>query len=185
MPSERQDVTILGAGIVGVACALAAQERGLRVLLIDRDLPGEATSFGNAGVVSHWSCVPQSLPGVWKGVPRWLIDPEGPVRVRWRDAVQLLPWFASFLRHSAPATVDRVADAMFRLMQGNIETYRRHLAGTGHEDLVVDSWYVNLFRGEQRASLDDLAIRLRTERGAPVEVVGAAALRDIDTGCVA
>ena len=163
-----------------MACALAAQERGLSVALIDRDAPGDATSFGNAGVVSPWSCVPQSLPGVWKSVPRWLLDPAGPVKVRWRDALRLAPWFASFLRHSSPRSVGRIADAMDRLMQGNIETYRRYLAGTGRDDLVVDSWYVYLFRGEQRASLDDLAFQLRIERGAPVEVAGAAELRSLE-----
>ncbi|MCP5072918.1 MAG: FAD-binding oxidoreductase, partial [Rhodobacteraceae bacterium] len=60
--NEPPDVTVLGAGIVGICSALSLAEKGLRVRLIDRDDPGQATSHGNAGVISPWSVVPQSMP---------------------------------------------------------------------------------------------------------------------------
>ena len=47
-----ETVTIVGAGIVGICCALSLQERGSKVRLIDRGAPGQETSFGNAGVIS-------------------------------------------------------------------------------------------------------------------------------------
>ena len=40
MSSER-DATVIGAGIVGVCCALYLQRAGLKVRLIDRGAPGE------------------------------------------------------------------------------------------------------------------------------------------------
>ncbi|HBX7448448.1 TPA: FAD-binding oxidoreductase, partial [Klebsiella pneumoniae] len=40
------DVIVLGAGIVGVSCALYLTERGKKVVLIDRREPGEETSYG-------------------------------------------------------------------------------------------------------------------------------------------
>lgn len=46
-PQSPPDVTILGAGIIGVWCALTALERGLKVHVIDRLAPREATSHGN------------------------------------------------------------------------------------------------------------------------------------------
>ena len=174
------DVTILEAGIVGICCALAAQERGLTVTLIDRGAPGQATSFGNAGVVSPWSCVPQCTPGVWKKVPLWLLDPKGPVKLRWRDLGTILPWTARFLRNATPAKVNRIADAMERLMRDNVDTYRRFLAGTGDEDLLVDSYMVAVSRGRARPSPDDPDWRLRLDRGAPVDFIGASELRDLE-----
>lgn len=178
--AKSSDVTIVGAGIVGVCCALSALERGLSVTLIDRLGPGEATSYGNAGVISPWSCVPQCLPGVWKAVPGWLLDPSGPVKLNWRDVHHVLPWALRFLRNATPKRVERIADAMDMLMRGNVETYRRHLNGTGHDDLLCGSWYVNIFRDRVRPSLEDLAWKLRVDRGAPVEIVGAAELREIE-----
>lgn len=43
------DVTIVGAGIIGICSALSLIEAGLSVRLIDPGEPGQATSFGNAG----------------------------------------------------------------------------------------------------------------------------------------
>ena len=65
-----EHVTIVGAGIVGICTALSLLEKKFTVELIDRDLPAEGASYGNAGVVSPWSCVPQSMPGIWKNIPK-------------------------------------------------------------------------------------------------------------------
>ena len=46
------EVTIVGGGIIGICSALSLQERGIKVRLIDRESPGQTTSFGNAGVIS-------------------------------------------------------------------------------------------------------------------------------------
>lgn len=174
------DVTILGAGIVGVCCALSALERGLTVTIIDRKDPGEETSYGNAGVISPWSVVPQCTPGVWTSVPRWLLDPKGPVKLRWRDLPSILPWAWSFLRNATPEKVERISDAMSLLMLENVEVYRRHLSGTGHENLLADSLHVSVYRGRARPTLEDLPYRLRTARGASVEIIGANDLRDLE-----
>ncbi|MEM7507078.1 MAG: FAD-dependent oxidoreductase [Pseudomonadota bacterium] len=174
------DVTILGAGIIGVATALNALERGLSVEIIDERSPGEATSFGNAGVISPFSVVPQCLPGIWKDVPRWLLDPRGPVKLRWRNLPQVLPWALSFLRNATPERVNRIADAMALLMQHNVDVYRRHLAGTGHEGLIVDAMNVTVFRGAAKPNMQDLALSLRTARGAGVEIIDQSDLRDLE-----
>jgi len=44
-----QSVTVLGAGIIGICCALELQRRGFQVRLLDRRGPGEETSSGNGG----------------------------------------------------------------------------------------------------------------------------------------
>ncbi|MCP4980130.1 MAG: FAD-binding oxidoreductase, partial [Gammaproteobacteria bacterium] len=54
------ETTIIGGGIVGICCGLALVEAGMRVLLIDKNDPGQGASYGNAGVISPWSIVPQS-----------------------------------------------------------------------------------------------------------------------------
>ena len=78
-----EHATIIGAGIVGICTAISLLEKGFEVVLIDRDEPAEGASHGNAGVISPWTCVPQSMPGLWRNIPKWLVDPEGPVAVRW------------------------------------------------------------------------------------------------------
>lgn len=56
------EIIVLGAGIVGVATAIALQDQGHDVQLIDRRGPGEETSFGNAGVIQSEARAPYAMP---------------------------------------------------------------------------------------------------------------------------
>src|SRR5690606_11191810 len=53
---------VVGAGMVGVGTALALQERGWSVLLVDRSGPGTETSYGNAGIIQTEAVSPYALP---------------------------------------------------------------------------------------------------------------------------
>ncbi len=50
--SENYDLAIVGAGIVGLGCALAAAKRGLRVIVIDRNAQADGASVRNFGFVT-------------------------------------------------------------------------------------------------------------------------------------
>jgi len=181
MPAnENPDVTIIGAGIVGICCALSLLEKGKSVRLIDRGEPGQGTSYGNAGVISPWSCVPLSLPGLWKEVPFWLLDPDGPVSVRPGYLPKVIPWTLRFFREGRSRRVREISKSMAELQRPNVDLYKRHLAGTGHEDLLQDCWYLHVYRDGRKARLDDLAWQLHAEQGAPIERIDGDALREIE-----
>ncbi len=155
-------------------------ELGHRVRVLDPDPPASGASHGNAGVISPWTCVPQSMPGLWRSVPKWLLDPEGPLVVRWRYAAQFLPWAVKFLRAGQAEKLPAIADAMSALNRPNIDLYRHHLRGTGQEHLVANSCYVHVYRRASAIDLNALAWRIRAERGVPMEVVDAATLREME-----
>ena len=50
--SERFDLAVVGAGIVGLATALAVARRGLRVVVMDRDAQSNGASVRNFGFVT-------------------------------------------------------------------------------------------------------------------------------------
>jgi FAD dependent oxidoreductase TIGR03364 len=52
MAADRFDLTVVGAGILGLACALAAARRGKRVLVIDRDAQANGASVRNFGFIT-------------------------------------------------------------------------------------------------------------------------------------
>jgi FAD dependent oxidoreductase TIGR03364 len=53
MPTHRSfDLAVVGAGIVGLACALAGARRGKRVAVIDRDAQANGASVRNFGFVT-------------------------------------------------------------------------------------------------------------------------------------
>src|SRR5665647_1486495 len=57
-----ETVLVLGAGIVGVSVALHLRRRGFDVVLVDRQGPGEGTSFGNAGLLQREAVFPSAFP---------------------------------------------------------------------------------------------------------------------------
>jgi len=177
---KTEKVVIIGAGIVGICTALSLLEKGFAVELIDRADPASGASHGNAGVISPWSCVPQSMPGVWRNVPKWLLQKEGPLAIRWGYAPRLLPWIIEFFRSGTSERLPGIADAMQALSRPNIELYRNHLDGTGKEHLVSDCLYVHVFRNPENADLSQLAWRMRKERGVPLQRVNEEELHEIE-----
>src|SRR5207244_11915276 len=89
-------VGVIGAGMVGVCTASWLQRDGHSVFLIEPDNPGEGASFGNAGCFNGSSVTPMAMPGVIRNVPRWLMDPLGPLSLRWGYLPAILPYLVRF-----------------------------------------------------------------------------------------
>ncbi|WP_299868158.1 FAD-binding oxidoreductase [uncultured Roseobacter sp.] len=172
-----QPVIILGAGIIGICTALSLAERGVAVRIIDRGEPGQETSFGNAGIISPWSVVPQSMPGVWRQIPQLMFGRAAPLSIRAAAWPKMIPWGLRFLRQASEARARATADVMEVLCAPSIDLYRRHLQGTGAESLIKDSIYVHAFRDGSRANLTSLDYAIRQEKGANLELVGSEALQ--------
>ena len=177
---QDKEAIVVGAGIVGICAALALQDKGFKVSVIDRDGPAEGTSHGNAGVISPWSCVPQSMPGLWKQVPKWLLDPQGPLAVRWTYLPRLAPWLVKFFQAGAAHRLPAIADAMLAVNQPSVDLYRQLLADTGEEALVRDCYYLHVSRSPAGADPRDLAWTLRRERGVPFEVLAPGEARELE-----
>lgn len=177
---DAKKLTIIGAGIVGICSGLEAIKAGYQVTIVDRLPPGAATSHGNAGVVSPWSVVPQALPGLWKSVPKWFLDPHGPVKVRWRDLPTTLPWVAAFFRHANAKEATRISNAMAYLVRENQEIYAGLLGEAGRPDLIRSSDMITVSRSPRRPDLQDIGSRLRQRHGAKLEVLTGDELREIE-----
>ncbi len=171
---------VLGAGAVGVCAARYLQQRGQPVTLVDRVPIGEGCSFGNAGVLSSWSCEPLSKSGLWKQMPAWALDPLGPVALKLGYLPWLVPWLMRFAREASPDRIARISDAMFALNQPTVEYFRQLLAGSGHESLVVDAYYLHVTRYPERLDENAPGWRLRREHGAPIRVLNAGEVHDME-----
>mgnify|MGYP003632417664 CR=1 FL=1 len=105
-------IAVIGAGIVGVSTAAYLQRDGHVVTIIDPLDAGEACSFGNAGSLSPSACLPVGMPGMWKKVPKWILDPMGPLTIRTAYRPKVAPWLFRFVSHctklrTAAATIRR------------------------------------------------------------------------------
>ncbi len=175
-----QKVVVIGAGIVGLACASYLRRDGHAVTLVDRLPPGEGCSFGNAGGLSPGSVVPLALPGTAAKVPGWLLDPLGPLALRWSYLPQALPWLIRFARAGKPAQVEAIADAL-RALHGQVfENYDPLVEAAGCRDLIVRKGQLYVYQSEAAFQGDAEGWRLRRERGVAVEVIAAEEIRQLE-----
>src|SRR5579863_5435913 len=95
--NKQTDVVVLGAGIVGVSAGVAARQRGLSVVVIDRKEPGSETSYGNAGILSSGSILPRNPPSLWRALPSYLGNCSAALRSNTLWVMKNLDWVARFL----------------------------------------------------------------------------------------
>jgi D-amino-acid dehydrogenase len=173
-------ITVIGAGIVGVAVASYLQRDGHAVTLVDRGPPGEFTSMGNAGILSPGSVVPVGMPGILKKVPQWLTDPAAPLSVKWGYLPQAAPWLWRFIRSSRRERVEQIADGLRPLLGQTFDAYRTLTQAAGCTDLINQSGYMAVYETEAAFRADALAWQLRRARGVKVVDIDAAQIRDHD-----
>ena len=165
------DVVVVGAGVVGLCCASHLQQRGRRVTLIDPRPPGEHCSFGNAGCFSRASCVPLGLPGMWKKVPAWMLDPTGPLHIPLRYSLRLAPWLWQFQRASSRARVNRISDALHALLTVTLDKWRPLAARAGVPELIVQNGYAFAYESAAAFEGDALGREIRRAHGVAIEVL--------------
>jgi D-amino-acid dehydrogenase len=165
MPGEGPRCIVVGAGIVGSSCAWFLQRRGARVTLVDPVLPGQSTSFGNAGCISMTSVFPFSVPGVIRKVPSWLMDAEGPLRIRWSQLPSVLPWLYRFWRSGSAQRVQQIVEAQSALMQTVLRDFDDLLRGTESEFLRETRGAILLYESEKAFAADAWKYRERDRLG--------------------
>lgn len=173
-------LAVVGAGIVGVAVAHALQRRGRPVLLIDRDEPGRGASFGNMASIAVTEFMPASRPSMWAQLPKWLADPEGPIRLRPGYVPRMLPWFLRFLVASLPGKVAQLEAAGAALCKRVYEDLDPLLAETGLEGELSREGCLMLYADDSEFDADREHIAVLDRFGFPYEALGGNALRDLE-----
>ena len=128
--------TIIGAGIVGVSTATFLQRQGYKVTIVDRVPPGEGCSFGNAGGLAFAEIVPTVHSRMLLKIPGWLIDPLGPLTIRWSYLPKAMPWFMALARNSLPDRVKAVTAARADLALRVVSDFETLLNAAGTADLI-------------------------------------------------
>ena len=105
-------ISIIGAGIVGSTVSHALLDAGHQVTLIDTEgRPGRATD-ANAGWIAHTDIMPLASPKVWRNLPRWVVDPLGPLTIRPSYLPHLAPWLMRFVAASSPGRIASSIEAI-------------------------------------------------------------------------
>ena len=171
---------MIGAGVVGLACASVLRQRGHDITLVDPVPPGEHCSFGNAGCFSRCSFLPIGLPGLWKKVPGYLLDPAGALSIPPRHAMKLAPWLWRLHRSTSVERVNAIADALYPLVDSTLEYWRPLAAWAGVPELVRQDGYAWIYESDAAFQGDAFGREMRRKRGVKIEVLTDGAVREYE-----
>ena len=171
---------VIGAGIIGTAIAHDLQKRGRKVVLVDRDAPGRGASFGNMASIAVTEFMPASRPSIWKQIPGWMLDPEGPVRVRPSYMPRLVPWFLRFIAASRPSRLRELEAQGAALCSRTLGDTLDLLRETGLEDQISQEGCLSLYSDEAEFKADREHIEILERFGFPHEVIGRQAIRALE-----
>uniref|UniRef100_UPI003D0BE71C FAD-dependent oxidoreductase n=1 Tax=Shewanella sp. TaxID=50422 RepID=UPI003D0BE71C len=131
------EVTIIGAGIVGLANAIALQQSGFSVRIIDKQGVAAGASFGNAGHFATEQVFPLADPAMLPKLPGMLLDPLGPFRIQPRYFLKALPWFMRFLVNMLPARRAHNSMAIKALNQKSIDAWQQLVSDCDCQELLI------------------------------------------------
>ena len=95
---QPKHICIVGAGIVGLATAYVLQQAGHRVTVVDRaPRPAMGASGGNGAQLSYSYVQPLADPGIWKMLPKLLLEKDSPLKFRLQADPQQWRWGMEFL----------------------------------------------------------------------------------------
>ena len=185
-PGDRTDgtarfrVAVVGAGIVGVSCALHLAEAGCAVTLLDPERLGLGASCGNAGALAVSEVVPLAVPGIVRSVPRWLLDPLGPLAIRWTCLPRLTPWLLRFVRASRRDRMERTVRVLAALNGRLHADYAPMLRWADAENLIVRRDGLRLYETREQFEADGYKWRLRAAAGVRFRIVDGDELRALE-----
>jgi len=92
-------IIVIGGGVIGLSTAYFLVRDGHNVILIERNRDvAQESSRANGGQLSYSYVAPLAGPSVFSEIPKWVLDPRSPIKLRPRLDLRQWSWSWAFLR---------------------------------------------------------------------------------------
>jgi D-amino-acid dehydrogenase len=179
---SEQDVIIVGAGIIGLAVAQKLQEAGRGVTLVDRKGIAREASERNAAGLAFSDIMPLATQGKMSKVPRWLLDPLGPLTIPAGYFPRVFPWLVRFWRAGWPDRVEASIRAQVDLMHLAREEMAAMISACSIGHMLRSDGSLELYESEAAFRAAQPGWRRREEAGIAFEHVRGARLAELQPG---
>ncbi|HZZ72136.1 MAG TPA: FAD-dependent oxidoreductase [Pirellulales bacterium] len=112
----REQIVIVGGGVIGAACAYYLARAGCRVTLLERGQFGRGCSHGNCGYVSPSHVFPIAQPGVVGRSLKSMWNKDSPFYIKPRLNWALWSWLLHFWRRCNPRDMHAAGHAIHALL---------------------------------------------------------------------
>ncbi|MDG1530031.1 MAG: FAD-binding oxidoreductase [Paracoccaceae bacterium] len=163
--SANLNITIIGAGIVGVSTAIWLQRDGHNVTLLDKSGVAAGTSYGNAGILASAAVVPVTVPGLLMKAPKMLFDRNQPLFLRWSYLPRLIPFLFRYLKNGSAAANAKIAAGLTEMMHDSPDQHLALANGTGAEKYIDTTDYFYGYKDQQSFNSDAYGWNIRKHHG--------------------
>lgn len=116
-------VTVIGGGVIGRACAWQIAQDGTSVRIVDSGEPRFGTSMANAGLVAPSHVIPFAAPGMLQMGVKEFVKRSGAFGVSPRAGADFATWSLKFARACTQEHVDRAAPAIHELLNRSMQLF--------------------------------------------------------------
>ena len=177
---QNVDVIVLGAGIVGAATAHSLLSRGQQVALVDRDPPGKATSYGNAGILESNSYLPMSFPREAAALLRYASNRAPEAHYHLSHLPQSIPWLLALRAQSGKAGKQHFFEAMHPLLLKLVDAHYRLAKSVDTEHLYRHTGVLRLYSSANGFSGAREELEIADRAGAHYELLDNAAVQALE-----
>ncbi len=143
--NAKSNVAVIGAGVVGLSCALWLQKKGFDVTLIDPGEPGSGTSSGNACTIATYGCVPVNSPDLPRRLPQLLFSGDSPLSLDFGYLLTHPGWSIEFLRNCRKQKVERIIRLLGGLLGATWDGLDPLLDMAAARDLIASNDFMHVY----------------------------------------
>jgi len=171
------NITILGAGVIGLSTALYCARRGMKVTVVEKKARlRDGCSFGNAGMIVPSHFIPLAAPGMVALCLKWMWNPESPFHIKPRLDFDLACWALHFWKASTKARVDAAAPVLRDLSLISRECFET----LGLDFGLVKKGLLMLCKKQQTLDEEAHMAEKANALGIPAEILDAKATAALD-----
>jgi D-amino-acid dehydrogenase len=156
-------VLVVGAGIIGIACAHFLRKAGLAVTVIDRGAIAGACSHANCGYICPSHVLPLTEPAALRTAMKSLFNPRSPFRVKPRASPALWNWMWQFARRCRHRQLLWAGRHLKAILDSSFQEYSRLMAEESFDCEWKQEGLLYVFRTEHGMSEFAETDRLLTE----------------------
>jgi D-amino-acid dehydrogenase len=172
-------IGVVGAGIQGVCSALFLQKKGYQVTLFDRDEPGNAASYGNAGHFSPYASVSLNRPDILTDVPAMLLSSRGPLALKWNYLPKMIPWFLKFIMNCRKERMMHTTKSMHQILNLALPAFDE-LFDEINLDGLIESKGILYVWDDTNLKSRELEIEIRNQLGVKQQLVNPKEIHDLE-----
>jgi D-amino-acid dehydrogenase len=178
--ARKDDVLILGGGVVGLACAYYLLKAGRGVTIIEQNTLASGSSHGNCGTITPSHALPLAAPGmVWKAL-KWMFTADAPLRVVPRLDFELVEWMMQFATRCSARECRRVTAIKAPLLKRSRELIGELIRAERFDCEFAESGTLYVHRDMRAFDAESGLPKTLAEFGIDMQPLSAARCRELE-----